>query len=152
MDKEYYDNLMKNFENGPIPYVNQAGIVAEVLEERHVRLRLPMTELHLNHVHTAYAGSEFILAEIAGGNLFKCTYDPQEFIIVAKSIEIRYKKPAKTDIVIDLALTKEEAEEKIAYAREHGRGNWSLDAVIVDADGDVVAEVKFTYYAMPPMK
>ena len=152
MEKEYYDNLMKNFKNGPIPYVNGAGIIAEVLEERHVRLRLPMTPLHLNHVGTAYAGSEFILAEIASGNIFKCTYDPAEFIVVAKNIEIRYKKPAKTDLICEISLSEEEAEEKIAYAREKGRGNWYLEAEITDAEGDVVAEVKFTHYAMPPIK
>ena len=80
MDQEFFAGLAKNVSDGPTPFVNMAQLQAEAVEERHVRLRLPVAERHLNHVGIAYAGSEFVLAEIAGGTLFMATYGTDEFV------------------------------------------------------------------------
>lgn len=42
MDNELMEQLRKNVSEGPTPYVNMAGLQAEVVEPRHVRLRLPV--------------------------------------------------------------------------------------------------------------
>jgi acyl-coenzyme A thioesterase PaaI-like protein len=150
MDSVFYENRIKNFPNGPIRYVNLAGIVPEIMEERHVRLILPVEEIHLNHVGIVYAGSMFVIAEIAGANLFVCTYGQDEFVPILKGMEIKYNKPTKKDLVIDLFLTEEEAVEKIAKARERGRGDYFLDVPIKDVDGNEVALATFNYYAIQP--
>ncbi|MCB6566920.1 DUF4442 domain-containing protein, partial [Desulfovibrio desulfuricans] len=90
--------------------VNMAQLQAEAVEERHVRLRLPVGERHLNHVGIAYAGSEFVLAEIAGGTLFMATYGTDEFVPILKGVELKFLKPGTKDLVVDLSLTEEEAE------------------------------------------
>lgn len=148
----FLEQRKANFEHGVIEYANMAGIVAEVLEENHLRFRLPAHKIHLNHIGTMYAGSIFVLAEIAGGNLFICAHGNDEFVPVLKSVEVCYLKPSKKDLIVDVTLSKEEAEEKIALAKERGRGDYFLDIPIYDEDGVQVVQANFNYYAIPPTK
>lgn len=148
MDKEFFENAIKNFPSGPIEYANLAQIKPEVFEERHVKLTLPFFPVHVNHVGTIYAGSLFVFAEIAGAQLFKCTYGTDKWVPILKSVEVDYLKPCTKELVIDISLTKEEAVEKIALAEERGRGDYFLDVPIHDIDGLHVATAKFNYYAI----
>jgi acyl-coenzyme A thioesterase PaaI-like protein len=152
MDKEFFEGLAQSVSKGPTPYVNEAGLVAEVVEERHVRMVLPLTEKHRNHVGIAYAGSEFVLAEISGGTLFMATYGSDDFVPILKSVESLYLKPGTKDLVVDIALTEAEAAEKIKGVLERGRGDYFLDVPIFDTDGEQVALMKFNYYALPAQK
>lgn len=152
MDENFFKELAKNVNDGPTPYINLAQMKAEIVEERHVRLLLPLTELHRNHVGIAYAGSEFVLAEIAGGTLFMATYGTDEFVPILKSVESKYLKPGTKDLVVELSLTEDEAAEKIAPVREHGRGDYFLDVPVFDVDGEQVALMSFNYYALPAQR
>ena len=152
MDENFFKELAKNVNDGPTPYINLAQMKAEIVEERHVRLLLPLTELHRNHVGIAYAGSEFVLAEIAGGTLFMATYGSDEFVPILKGVDIKFVKPGTKDLYVELSLTEEEAAEKIAPVRERGRGNYFLQVDVHDVDGDVVAQFDFNYYALPAQK
>ena len=152
MDQEFFAGLAKNVSDGPTPFVNMAQLQAEAVEERHVRLRLPVAERHLNHVGIAYAGSEFVLAEIAGGTLFMATYGTDEFVPILKGVELKFLKPGTKDLVVDLSLTEEEAERKIALVRERGRGDYFLEIPVFDVDGEQVAQMDFNYYALPAKK
>ena len=149
MDREFFEGLADNVNNGPTPFINMANMQAEVVEERHVKLRLPVEGLHMNHVGIAYVGSEFILAEIAGGTLFMATYGTDEFVPILKGVDIKFVKPGTKDLQVDIALTEEEAEEKIAPVRERGRGDYFLDIPVYDVDGLLVAQMNFNYYALP---
>ena len=152
MDEKFFKELAKNVNDGPTPYINLAQMKAEIVEERHVRLLLPLTELHRNHVGIAYAGSEFVLAEIAGGTLFMATYGTDEFVPILKSVESKYLKPGTKDLVVELSLTEDEAAEKIAPVRERGRGDYFLDVPVFDVDGEQVALMSFNYYALPAQR
>lgn len=146
MDESFYAKKLEEFENGPIEYVNMSGMKMTVFEPRHVRLVLPVDPIHMNHVGTVYAGSMFTMAEIAGANLFVSAYG-DDFVPVLKGVEVRYVKPTKHDLVIDIALAEEEAQQKIALAAERGRGDYFLDVPIKDAEDVLVATAKFNYYA-----
>ncbi|MEG0503887.1 MAG: DUF4442 domain-containing protein, partial [Raoultibacter sp.] len=139
MEQAYLDGLIKNVNDGPTPYVNLAQLQAEIIEERHVRLRLPVADLHMNHVGIAYAGSEFVLAEIAGGTLFMATYGSEVFVPILKSVELKFLKPGTKDLVVDISLTPEEAQEKIQPVEERGRGDYFLEIPVYDIDGEQVA-------------
>lgn len=145
MDKEFIDNLKAGFKHSPIEYVNMAGVEPEVMEERHVRLALPAQAIHMNHVGTMYAGSMFILAEIAGAQLFMCTYG-NDYVPILKSVEMAYMKPAAGDVHIDISIDEATAEEKIAPVAERGKGDYFLDVPLTDDAGNQVALAKFNYY------
>ena len=149
MDQKLMDSLARNVSEGPTPYVNMAGLQAEVVEPGHVRLKLPVDPTHKNHVGIAYAGSEFVLAEIAGGTLFMATYGTDRFVPILKGVDIKFVKPGTTDLVADVSLSPEEAAEKIAPIEERGRGDFMLDVTVTDEADDAVATFAFNYYALP---
>lgn len=152
MDQAYLDGLARSVNEGPTPFVNLAQLRPEVIEERHVRLGLPVQGLHMNHVGIAYAGSEFVLAEIAGGTLFMAAYGGDEFVPILKGVDIKFVKPGTKDLYVELALTEEEAEEKIRPVRERGRGDYFLTVEVRDIEDEVVAVFDFNYYALPAQK
>ena len=145
MDERYFLELKNRCTKGPIEYVNIAGLNPEVIEERHIRIVLPATPLHLNHVNTMYAGSIFTFAEISGARLLAATYGP-DYVWVVQSAEVKYLKPGTTDLTIEESMTEDEAKERIAYIDEHGRGRYLLEFDARDTNGEVVCHFTFTYY------
>ena len=111
---EFFENAKEAITHGKIQYLNDAGLAPELFEERHVVCRLPVNPVHMNHVGIAYAGSFFIVAEATGASLIKCTYG-KKYVAIIKNATLDYLRPAKTDLVVDLSMTEEEAKERIAY-------------------------------------
>ena len=145
---EFFEYAKEAITHGKIQYLNDAGLAPELFEERHVVCRLPVNPVHMNHVGIAYAGSFFIVAEATGASLIKCTYG-KKYVAIIKNATLDYLRPAKTDLVVDLSMTEEEAKERIAYVEEHGKGQYPLDIPVKDAEGNLCANVHITYYLMP---
>ena len=101
---------LKGMVEETIPWVKDSGLSAEVLEARHVVLRLPK-DRHLNHVGIVYAGSLFMLMEIAGAALFTCAYPFGEYVPINKGMEIKFLNMGVTDILCDLSISEEDAKE-----------------------------------------
>ncbi len=136
---------LKSMIEGTIPWVHDSGLQAELLEERHVILRLPK-DRHLNHVGIVYAGSLFMLMEVSGAALFACTYPLGKYIPINREMTIRFVRMGVTDILCELAITPEKALEMIRPIDEKGRGEWVLDMDCRDTDGNVVATSTCQYY------
>lgn len=147
MNKEFFEEAKYGLQHSKINYLNVAGIIPMVAEERHVVNRLPANSMHLNHVDIMYAGSYFVFAESAGAELIKCTYAGQ-YVPIIKSVNIDYMKPSKKDLIIDISMTEEEAKERIAYVDEHGKGQYPLDVPVMDEDGVHCANVHIVFYLM----
>jgi acyl-coenzyme A thioesterase PaaI-like protein len=131
-----------------IPWVKTSGICIETFAEGHVKLSVPASS-HLNHVGIVYAGTHFMLMEVAGAALFLATYGIEKFIPINKGMSIRFLKPATTDISCELRLDKEEGREKLRPVEEKGRGEWVLDMTVTDAKGTIVSSSTCTYYLIP---
>jgi thioesterase domain-containing protein len=131
-----------------IPWVKMSGICVETFQEGHVKLCVPV-ENHLNHVGIIYAGTHFMLMEVAGAALFLATYGIEKYIPINKGMSIRFLKPATTDISCELRLDREEGLEKLKPIEEKGRGEWVLDMSITDAHGTIVSTSTCTYYLIP---
>ena len=136
---------LKPMIEGTIPWVQDSGLTAEILEERHVVLRLPK-DRHLNHVGVVYAGSLFMLMEIAGAALFACTYPVGKYIPINKGMEIQFLNMGITDILCELSLSAEKAEEMLKPINEKGKGEWVLEMDCRDTQGTVVAAAVCRYY------
>lgn len=149
MVKENLNEIKKLIENMPIPYAKMSGMYLEEVEERHAKMVLPLGELHKNHVGTAYAGSMFVLAEIYTAVIIYATYGLDKYIPIASKAEIEYVKPTKSDLVIDVTLSEEEAEDMIRPVKERGRGRITLNLPIKDVEGNDVAKVMAVVYLLP---
>jgi acyl-coenzyme A thioesterase PaaI-like protein len=139
-----FDQL-KQYIEGTVPWVKDSGLVVELLECRHAVLRMPK-DRHLNHVKIVYAGSLFTLMENAGAALFWCTYDFEMYIPIVKEMNIRFLKMGTTDIICGLAISEDDAIDKIRSINERGRGEWILEMSCHDTDGNVVADATCHYY------
>lgn len=136
---------LKAMIEGTIPWVRDSGLQAELLEERHVILRLPK-DRHLNHVGIVYAGSLFMLMEVSGAALFACTYPLGKYIPINREMTIRFVHMGLTDIRCELSISEERALEMIRPIDEKGKGEWVLDMDCRDTDGNVVATSTCHYY------
>ena len=136
---------LKGMVEETIPWVKDSGLSAELLETRHVVLRLPK-DRHLNHVGIVYAGSLFMLMEIAGATLFACTYPYGKYIPINKEMDIKFLNMGVTDILCELSITEEDAKEMIRPIDEKGKGEWVLEMDCRDTKGTIIAKSVCHYY------
>lgn len=107
------EKVRKSLEVCPIKWVGDGKFTNEILDERHVRVVVPVEGLHLNHVGIVYAGTMFTAMELAAGAIFMCTYGLDEFVPIVSNFEISFLKPTKKDLVAEIEWTEEEAAERM---------------------------------------
>lgn len=135
---------MRNFIEKPFAFVERMGLKAEVLEPRYVRLRAPLAP-NVNHIGGMYAGALFTLAEIPGGALYLTTFDITRYYPVVKEMTIRFRRPAQTDVTIEVAMSREDVQRITAEADEKGKAEFILEGEVKDMNGVVVAVSRGTY-------
>jgi acyl-coenzyme A thioesterase PaaI-like protein len=125
--------------------MRESGLSAEVLEERHVVLRLPK-DRHLNRVGHVHGGAALVLMEMAGAALLACTYPFGSYIPIHKAMDIQFISAAATDIFCELTLSEAAAAEMVRPIDEKGKGEWALDVHCRDTEGNLIAKAVCTYY------
>ncbi|MDR2010668.1 MAG: DUF4442 domain-containing protein [Bacteroidales bacterium] len=130
--------------------VKLSGIKISELKERYIKLEMPLGDVNINHIGTAYAISIVMLMEVAGASLIRATYGTSEYIPIIKRIDIQYIKPTSDTLVCELKMTEEDAEKSIRPIEERGRGNFLLPVLVTDINGNEVAKAEFTFYLIPP--
>jgi len=128
-----------------IEFALRAGLRAVHMgPDQGIKLLMPL-ESNANHVGTMYAGALFTLAEVMGGAAFR-TYmlDPGVFPIV-KGLNIKFTKPARTDITAEYKMDQADADKILAECLEVGKANYDISLELKDETGLVVA-VSDGYY------
>lgn len=121
-----------------IPFLKHTGVAVDHAERGFVRLRMPF-EPNVNHVGMMYAGALFTLAEVPGGTLFITTFDARRFYPIVKDLKIRFRRPAMTDITVEVRMDDEEAARIEAEAEANGKADYAWECELKDATGEVVA-------------
>lgn len=127
-----------------IPFVERSGLKVIELQRGKVRLTMPLTG-NENHIGTMYAGALFTLAEIPGGALFLTTFDVSRFYPVIKEMSVRFRRPARTEITVEIGLSEEDARRIQQEAEAHGKADYVLEGELKDAHGEVVALSRGVY-------
>ncbi len=127
-----------------IPFVERSGLKVIELQRGKVRLTMPLTG-NENHIGTMYAGALFTLAEIPGGALFLTTFDVSRFYPVIKEMSVRFRRPARTEITVEMGLSEEDARRIQQEAEAHGKADYVLEGELKDAHGEVVALSRGVY-------
>lgn len=135
---------MKAFIEKPFTFVERIGLEAHRLEPRRVKLGLPLKG-NENHIGIMYAGALFTVAEIPGGALYLTTFDVEKFYPVLKAMDIRFRRPAATDVTVEVTLSEAETMRIATEADERGKSEFTLKAAVKDAEGEIVAETEGTY-------
>ncbi|WP_161864636.1 PaaI family thioesterase [Pseudomonas yangonensis] len=127
-----------------IAFVKRSGLKAEVLEPGFVRLRMPL-QGNQNHIGSMYAGALFTLAEIPGGALFLTSFDACRFYPVIKEMNLRFRRPAMGDILVEARLSAEQIAQLEEQASREGKADYLLELQLTDGNGEVVAESRGLY-------
>lgn len=136
--------MARLFTEEKIDFVKRSGLKAEVLEPGRVCLRMPL-QGNQNHIGSMYAGALFTLAEIPGGALFLTSFDAQRFYPLIKEMNLRFRRPASSDILIEATLSAEEIERIQNEAEREGKAEYLLELQLRDTQGEVVAESRGLY-------
>ena len=127
-----------------IPFVHRSQMEVDELDVGYVKMRMPF-EPNVNHVGMMYAGALFTLAEVPGGAIFMSTFDAKKYFPLVKSLDIKFIKPAMSDITVEVRLSPEEAAEIAARADENGKADYEWSCELKDASGQVVAITQNRY-------
>jgi len=127
-----------------LAFVKRMGLRVVALEPGYVKLMAPLAG-NENHIGTMYAGALFTLAEIPGGALFMTSFDVTRFFPIVKDMSIRFRRPATTDITVELSLSEEEVARIQDEARAEGKAEFILKGELRDETGEVVALSEGTY-------
>lgn len=127
-----------------IAFVKRSGLKAEVLEPGFVRLRMPL-QGNQNHIGSMYAGALFTIAEIPGGALFLTSFDARRFYPVVKEMNLRFRRPAIGDILVEARLSAEQIAQLEEQASREGKADYLLELQLTDGNGEVVAESRGLY-------
>src|SRR5581483_6859912 len=98
-----------------------------------------------NHFGVIYAGVLFTVAEILGGVIPLATFDTSKYFPLVKNIDISFVGMARSDLRAEATMDDDEIVRVAAEADEKGKADFTLDAVVKDADGQVVATTHGLY-------
>jgi len=146
--------LAKKMLEGGIKFVANSGLRVVELRRGYVKCLMPFAG-NGNHIGTMYAGALFTLAEIPGGALFLSSFDATKFYPIVKELDLRFLKPAKGDVTVEITLDDIHIASLSAQAAEKGKAEFILEGQLKSADGSIVAESRGVYQirsTVPPPK
>ena len=141
--EEKYKALAAYLESA-IGIVAQMGLKVVSMKERYVQLLMPLQK-NINHVGTMYAGSLFTLGEIMGGAIFVASFDMNKYFPLVKEVQIRYRRPATTDITVETSFSEDQIKKIVAVLEEKGKSDVALELNLIDAHGEVVSIMTGTW-------
>ena len=127
-----------------VPFVRQTGLKAPVLERGRVVTTIPI-EGNTNHIGIMYAGALFAVGEVTGGAMCLTTFDISRYYPVVKEVNIRFRRPATTDVSIEVHMNDNEIARIDQEAAQKGKADYVLEGNIIDAKGETVAVIKGIY-------
>lgn len=74
-----------------------------------------------------YAGALFTLAELPGGVVYLSSFDTRRFYPIVKDMQIRFRRPAKTDITVEVHLSDDEVQRIQNEADANGKADFEWE-------------------------
>jgi len=139
---------IKLFVEKPFAFIERMGLLALELKPGFVKLRAPLRG-NENHIGSMYAGALFTLAEMPAGALYLTTFDVSRYYPIVKEMNIRFRRPATTDITAQLTMATEQAQDIQKKVDQQGKADFTLEMELLDKSGTVVATGKGIYQLRP---
>ena len=127
-----------------VPAMYQLGIRLLEVRPGYAVATVPLMG-NVNHFGGMYAGALFGAAELLGGALFFPNFDATQFYPTVKDLQIRYRRPATTDVRAQADLDTATIARMQHELETAGKTEFVLDAVLTDNTGEVVATTRGIY-------
>jgi len=127
-----------------IPVMHRLGIRIVEVRDGLIVGTAPLAG-NLNYQGSMYAGTLFGLGEALGAVVFAANFDRSAFTATVKDVQIRYRRPAMTDVRAEASIDADTVERLKQEAETNGKAEFVLDAELTDTAGVVVATTHGTY-------
>lgn len=111
-------------------------------------LCMPFDEQIHNHLETAHAGAQFILAETMSGLFLKARFPElaDKVVPVMREANIKYKRQAASDLVAYASATDEAEERFLQQFGLKGRGSIQVDVEVKDSNDVLVSKAHYSWF------
>ncbi|HZU49240.1 MAG TPA: YiiD C-terminal domain-containing protein [Mycobacterium sp.] len=143
-DAAHLVDMMNGAMPSTIPTAHQMGVRVVEARRGYAAATVP-AEGNGNHFGVVYAGVQFTVAEILGGVIALSTFDSAKYFPLVKSVDIQFVGMARSQLRAEASLDEETIARIEAEAAERGKADFTLAAVVTDADGKTVATTRGLY-------
>ena len=119
------------------PYFSSIRPVFITLEPGYAKAKLKKRRAVTNHLGTVHAGVQWMAAEAVGGVIALRNFDPRRYVVVVRSVEIEFERPARGAIAVEACMSEDEFQRIEALLEEVGKADFELDIVIETEMGRV---------------
>ena len=130
--------LIKAASDKTFPFVERCGVQTLDVDRGYCKMLMPFAP-NVNHVGIMYAGALYTLAELPGGTIYLTSFDTGQFYPIVKDMHIRFRRPATTDVTVEVTLSDEEIARIESTTEEVGKCDFEWDVELKDTKGEVVA-------------
>jgi acyl-coenzyme A thioesterase PaaI-like protein len=141
---EFTVEMIQQYMDQVVPFLGRTGLKVLDLGRGHVKLMAPL-EGNQNHFGAMYAGALFTLGEVPFGAIFFTTFDSAKFFPLVKEMTIQFKRPARSDVTVEVGISDDDAARISAEAEVKGKAEFVLESEILDTAGEVVAACRGVY-------
>jgi acyl-coenzyme A thioesterase PaaI-like protein len=127
-----------------IPTAHRMGVQVVEARRGYAAATVPV-EGNGNHFGVVYAGVQFTVAEILGGVIAVSTFDNAKYFPLVKNVDIAFVGMAKSLLRAEARLDEETIARVESDAAERGIADFTLEAVVADAEGRTVATTRGLY-------
>lgn len=132
-----------------VPLYEHMDMSIDIPGDGMFRASMPFGPAVQSHVGTIHPAFQWAAAELLGG-LVALTVFPNldDIFLVVRGVDIRFKKPARTDIVAEAHFSDDRARA-LRDALAAGEATFDLEMTVRDTSGNVVAEATGDYLIRP---
>jgi acyl-coenzyme A thioesterase PaaI-like protein len=136
--------LMNGALGSTIPTAHKMGVQVVEARRGYAAATVP-AEGNGNHFGVVYAGVQFTVAEILGGIIAMSTFDSAKYFPLVKNVDIKFVGMARSELRAQASLDDATIARVEAEAADRGKADFTLEAVVTDADGQTVATTRGLY-------
>ena len=137
-------DLMNGALESTIPIAHKMGVKVVEARPGFAATSVP-AEGNGNHFGVTYAGVLFTVAEVLGGIISLITFDRSKYFPLVKNLDIQFVAMAKSDVRAEATLDDRTIARVEAEAADRGKADFTLEAVVTDADGQTIATTRGLY-------
>ncbi len=129
-----------------VPFAHRADLEIVEASPNRVIVRIPNERKNQNHVGTVHAAALVLVGETAAGIALLNEPRTGGYLLLAKGLAIRYRKPGATAVSATATLSEEQVLASVAGVERDGKVDVPMAVALHDEAGVLVAELTVDFH------
>lgn len=129
-----------------VPFAHGANLAIVHSEPGHAVVRIPHEPGNLNHVGTIHAAALVLVGETAGGVALLAHPKLHPYLLLAKGLAIRYRRPASAGCNAHARVSDDEITAAVATVEAAGKVDLPVKIEVKSDEGELLAELTVDYH------